>query len=59
MAGFVAMLSDDDMRNIAYWLTTQKGKPGAATEKELVSLGERIYRGGIAERNVPAWCRLP
>ena len=54
MAGFAAMLSDDDMRNISYWLATQKGKPGAATEKELVSLGERIYRGGIAERNVPA-----
>ena len=38
MAGFAAMLSDDDMRNISYWLATQKGKPGAATEKELVSL---------------------
>jgi len=54
MAGFAAMLSDDDMRNISYWLAKQQAKPGAATEKELVALGERIYRGGIAERNVPA-----
>lgn len=54
MAGFAAGLSDDDMRNIAYWLADQEGKPGAATEKDLVTLGERIYRGGIAERQVPA-----
>ena len=54
MAGFAAGLSDDDMRNIAYWLADQEGKPGAATEKDLVVLGERIYRGGIAERQVPA-----
>ena len=54
MAGFAAMLSDDDMRNISYWLAKQQAKPGAATDEELVALGERIYRGGIAERNVPA-----
>jgi cytochrome c553 len=35
-------------------LTSQKAKPGFAKEKALVSLGERIYRGGIADRQVPA-----
>ena len=35
-------------------MTTKKAKPGAATDKDLVTLGERIYRGGIAERQVPA-----
>ena len=54
MAGFAAGLSDDDMRNIAYWLADQEGKPGAATEKDLVTLGERIYRGGIADRQIAA-----
>jgi cytochrome c553 len=54
MSGFSSMLSDDDMRNVSYWLASQTGKPGAATEKELVVLGESIYRGGIAGRNVPA-----
>ena len=50
MKGFAATLSDDDMKNISYWVTAQKGKPGFAKEKELVGLGERIYRGGIADR---------
>lgn len=54
MKGFASMLSDEDMKNIAYWLTTQKAKPGFASDKELVTLGERIYRGGIADRQVPA-----
>ena len=54
MKGFASALSDEDMKNIAYWVTTQKAKPGFAKEKELVGLGERIYRGGIADRQVPA-----
>lgn len=54
MAAFAGMLSEADMKNIAYWLAAQTAKPGFAKEKELVALGERIYRGGIAERQVPA-----
>jgi cytochrome c553 len=54
MQGFASTLSDEDMKNIAYWLTSMKAKPGFASDKELVPLGERIYRGGIADRQVPA-----
>lgn len=54
MTGFASGLSDEDMRNIAFWLASQKATPGAATDKDLVSLGERIYRGGIADRNIAA-----
>lgn len=54
MQGFAATLSDADMRNIAYWVTSKKAKPGFAKDKELVALGERIYRGGILDRQVPA-----
>jgi cbb3-type cytochrome c oxidase subunit III len=54
MKGFAAALSDEDMKNIAYWVTSKKAKPGFAKDKELVALGERIYRGGIADRQVPA-----
>jgi len=54
MKGFASALSDEDMKNIAYWVTTKKAKPGFAKDKELVTLGERIYRGGIADRQVPA-----
>ncbi len=54
MKGFASALSDDDMKNISYWLASKTAKPGFASDKTLVTLGERIYRGGIADRQVPA-----
>jgi cytochrome c553 len=54
MAGFAAGLSEDDMKDIAYWVSSQTIKPGFAKEKELVSLGERIYRGGVSDRQIAA-----
>jgi cytochrome c553 len=54
MSGMSASLSDQDMKNIGAWLGTQKAKPGFAKDKELVALGERIYRGGLADRNIAA-----
>ena len=54
MQGFASQLSDQDMKNIAAFTASGKGKPGFAKDKELVSLGEKIYRGGILARNVPA-----
>ncbi|MDO8319130.1 cytochrome c [Rhodoferax sp.] len=54
MNGMAAALSDDDMKNIAYWLATKKATPGAAKEKDMVLLGEKIYRGGIPDRQIPA-----
>jgi cytochrome c553 len=54
MKGFATALSDDDMRNIAYWAASKKAKTGFAKDKELVSLGEKIYRGGISDRQIPA-----
>ena len=54
MNGMAAPLSDDDMRNIAYFVHSQKAKPQAATNKDTLALGEKIWRGGIAARGVPA-----
>lgn len=54
MKGFAAALSDDDMRNISYWVASKPIKPGFAKDKDLVAMGERIYRGGIADRNIAA-----
>jgi cytochrome c553 len=54
MKGFASALSDEEMRNIAYWLTSQKPKAGFAKDKELVQMGERIFRGGIPDRQVAA-----
>jgi cytochrome c553 len=54
MTGMAATLSDTDMKNVAYWVSSKSAKPGFAKDKELVLLGERIYRGGIADRQVAA-----
>jgi cytochrome c553 len=54
MQGFAATLSDEDMRNISHWAAEQKAKPGFAKDKALVSAGERIYKGGIGDRQIPA-----
>ncbi len=49
-----AALSDEDMKNISAWLSTQKPKAGFAKDKDTIALGERIYRGGIADRQIAA-----
>ena len=54
MKGFASILSEDDMKNVSYWLTSKTAKSGFAKDKDLVSLGERIYRGGILDRRVAA-----
>jgi cbb3-type cytochrome c oxidase subunit III len=54
MQGFAATLSDEDMRNIAAWASEQKAKPGFAKDKALVAAGERIYKGGIADKAIAA-----
>ena len=54
MKGFASTLSDDDMKNISYWVASKTAKPGFAKDKSLVVLGERIYRGGIADRQIAA-----
>ena len=54
MLGMASALSDVDMKNIAYWLGSRKSQPGFAKDKDLAALGERIYRGGLADRQVPA-----
>ncbi len=54
MAGMSAALSDSDMKNVSAFYASKQAKPGFAKNKDLVTLGERIYRGGIADRSIPA-----
>ncbi|WP_394673063.1 c-type cytochrome [Limnobacter sp.] len=54
MAGFAAGLSDDDMKNVSAYLEAQKQTLGSAKNKDTLALGEQIYRGGIAEKKIPA-----
>ena len=54
MSGMAAPLSEEDIRNVAAFYAGKTAKPGFAKSKDTVALGEKIYRGGIADRNVPA-----
>lgn len=54
MNGIAATLSEDDMKNVAAFYASKQAKPGFAKDVDLAKLGERIYRGGVAERGVAA-----
>jgi cytochrome c553 len=54
MNGMAATLTPEDMRNLAAFYSGKKAKDGFAKNKDTVSLGERIYRGGIGKKGVPA-----
>ncbi|KXW58559.1 c-type cytochrome [Ferrovum myxofaciens] len=54
MAGIVSMLSAEDMRNVAAWYAIQPPHLTRANDPKLVSIGQKIWRGGDADRDVPA-----
>jgi cytochrome c553 len=54
MSAMVASLNDEDLASLAAYYASQKAKPGSARNKDLVALGQQIYRGGIADKGVPA-----
>ncbi|MGH9578995.1 MAG: c-type cytochrome [Terriglobales bacterium] len=54
MMGMVANLSDEDMRNLSAFYAAQKAKDAAAKDKDLVTQGQKVFRGGIADKGVAA-----
>jgi cytochrome c553 len=54
MTTYAKMLSDADKKNIAAYLGAQLSKPGAAKNKDTIDLGKKIYRGGIASKQIAA-----
>ena len=54
MKGMASTLSDEDMRNVAAFYASKVAKPGQSKVKATVDLGMKIWRGGIADKNVPA-----
>lgn len=54
MAGMVANLSDEELQSLAEYFATQTPTLGKAKTNGKGSLGEQIYRGGIAATSVPA-----
>jgi len=54
MLGFASMLSDEDVRNVAAYYESQKSATSGVKRKEMVALGEKIYRSGAPEKGLPA-----
>jgi cytochrome c553 len=54
MSGMVAPLSEADMQALANYFSSQQAKPASAKSNGKGSLGEKIYKGGIAANGVPA-----
>jgi cytochrome c553 len=54
MSGMAAMLSDEDMKNLAAYFAAKPVALAQAKTNGVGSLGEKIYRGGIAATGVPA-----
>lgn len=54
MQPMAAGLSPEDMRNVAAWFDSRKPAQHFAHDKALVQRGQEIWRGGVAEMNVPA-----
>ena len=54
MKGMAATLSDDDMRNVAAFYASKSAKPGQSKNPATLELGKKIWRGGIADKQVAA-----
>ena len=54
MAGMVANLSPEDLKNLAAYYGGQKLKPAAAKDKALAAAGQKLWRGGNLTTGVPA-----
>jgi len=54
MGGMASALTPEDMKNVAAFYESKQAKPGFSKSKDTVLLGEKIYRGGIAAKQVPA-----
>ncbi|MBF0804046.1 MULTISPECIES: cytochrome c [unclassified Neisseria] len=54
MAPMVAALSEQDMRDVSAFYAAQFPKPGEANPKDNPELGAKIFRGGLADKKIPA-----
>jgi cytochrome c553 len=53
MAGMVAALGDQDMRNVAAWYASQTPK-GELAKMQSIEAAQKLYRAGDAARGLPA-----
>ena len=61
MQAIASQLSDEDMRNVSAFYASKEPKPGFARNKDLALAGQKAYRGGIVDRQIPscAGCHGP
>jgi|SRR5690625_3168251 len=64
MAPIVASMTEEEMRDVAFYVSLQKLDPEAmsrASNEDTIERGQQIWRGGIPERNVAACagCHAP
>jgi len=54
MLGFASLLTDEQVRDVAAYFSSQKQQPASALNKDAYELGKKIYRAGIAAKGVAA-----
>ena len=54
MTPYASALNDQEMKDIGAYLAKQQVKPATAKNKDTIEVGQKIYRGGIAAKGVPA-----
>jgi cytochrome c553 len=56
MKGMATALSDEDMKNVSYFVAAKKAASTAAVseDKKQLALGKQIYQGGVMDRQIPA-----
>lgn len=54
MKPIATALSEEDIRNVTAFYASKPPSNGTAKNKATITLGEKIYRAGIADRQVPA-----
>lgn len=54
MSPYAKAMTDEEMKNVSAFLSAQAPKAGAARNKETIDLGKKIFRAGIAGKDVPA-----
>jgi len=54
MNGMIAAYSDDQMRDIAAYLSEQKLKPEVSKNRDTIEYGRKLYRAGDQAKGLPA-----
>ncbi len=54
MSAFVSSLSDQDIKDISAWYSSQTNNVAVVADEATIALGQRIYRAGNAESGLPA-----